>query len=415
MELKLFYSDPVAGESKTYGDLLQDIREQSTFSRYCKSRSYYEIFREIIVSILSDEEIVLLDSDFTDQEVENLIGDISLVSTETVPVTLSDATLESLQAALQRKDGKWKVTLFTSGTTGLPKKVSHSLGSISRYVKSSDRHKEDIWGFAYNPTHMAGLQVFFQALMNLNPMVRLFGYSREDILKNIQEYQITNISATPTFYRLLLPADRVLPSVVRITSGGEKFDSTTLAEMQKMFPAAKFTNVYASTEAGTLFASKGDFFTLKDEIKPYVKVINSELYLHKSLMGESESIRLDGDWYPTGDLIEIVEQEPMTFKFISRKNEMINVGGYKVNPTEVEAAIRTYPGIEDAFVYSKQNRILGNILMGEVVCLDNVTVAEKELRSFLKEKLQEFKIPRVIKFVDRLEVTRTGKISRKKE
>lgn len=104
--------------------------------------------------------------------------------------------------------------------------------------------------------------------------------------------------------------------------------------------------------------------------------------------------------------------EPLTFHFISRKTEMINVGGYKVNPTEVEEVLRECDGVSDAYVYSKENRIMGKIILCDVV-RTNVNVTEKSIREQLQLKLQEFKIPRMIKFVEHLNVTRTGKISRK--
>ncbi len=94
----------------------------------------------------------------------------------------------------------WKVTLYTSGTTGIPKKVTHNFNSITRFVKISERNTNSIWGFAYNPTHMAGIQVFFQALLNGNAIVRLFGLSANEIHREINENFITHISATPTFY-----------------------------------------------------------------------------------------------------------------------------------------------------------------------------------------------------------------------
>jgi acyl-coenzyme A synthetase/AMP-(fatty) acid ligase len=79
----------------------------------------------------------------------------------------------------------------------------------------------------YNPTHMAGIQVFFEALLNPNTMVRLFGLAKDDVFRAITKYNITHISATPTFYRLLLLANKVFMNVNRITSGGEKFDTKT--------------------------------------------------------------------------------------------------------------------------------------------------------------------------------------------
>ncbi|MDZ7795644.1 MAG: hypothetical protein U5N56_00735 [Candidatus Marinimicrobia bacterium] len=93
------------------------------------------------------------------------------------------------------------------------------------------------------------------------------------------------ISATPTFYRLLLPSKNVFKNVMRVTSGGEKLDNKTIEYLHQLFPNAKITNVYASTEAGTLFASKADVFTIKADMKKYVKIENNELLIHNSFIG----------------------------------------------------------------------------------------------------------------------------------
>lgn len=414
MKDRLFYKDIKEGISKSYQDLVNDLNKQTTYNKYCRQESYYGTFRQLILSLVLDEEIVLLDTDFSDEEIKNLTdGYFSSAEKDVKLLTHGDITFETLKEALLRKNGKWRVTLFTSGTTGIPKKVSHSLTSITRFVKLSQKHQNDTWGFAYNPTHIAGLQVFFQAFLNFNTIIRLFGVPRDELLQLIAEDRITHISATPTFYRLLLPSDKKLPTVRRITSGGEKFDDATMNDLLKMFVNAQFTNVYASTEAGSLLASKGDAFTLKEGLRDFVKVKNNELFLHHSLMGDSENIQLQNGWYATGDLVAVIDEAPFTFKVISRKNEMINVGGYKVNPTEVEEAIRSYPNVEDAFVYAKQNRILGNLVCAEVVC-PKEGITEREIRTYLKGKLQEFKIPRMITFVKLLNVTRTGKIARNK-
>jgi len=303
----------------------------------------------------------------------------------------------------------WKITLFTSGTTGIPKKVSHNFKSITRFVKVSERNEKSIWGFAYNPTHMAGIQVFFQALFNGNSIIRLFGLVTKDIYTEIKNNGITHISATPTFYRLLLPCSETFPSVERITSGGEKFNEKTFNQLNEIFPNAKTTNVYASTEAGTLFASQNDIFSVRPEYESLIHIENNELIIHSSLMGSTET-NID-EWYNTGDVIDIVSQKPLKFRFVNRKSEMINVGGYKVNPLEVEESILTLTGINNVRVYSKSNSVLGNIICCEVVANSN-QITESSIRAFLQSKIQEFKIPRVIRFVEELSTTRTGKLKR---
>lgn len=256
--------------------------------------------------------------------------------------------------------------------------------------------------------------MFFQAFLNLNPIIRLFQLPPDLVINEIKIYKVSHISATPTFYRMLSGQKGSIKSVVRLTSGGEKFDKKILLYLLKIFPTAKVTNVYASTEAGTLFASEGNEFLIKSEIKDFVKVEHNELFIHKEILGKSSTLVLNGDWYAAGDLIEIVDDNPQKFRFITRKNEMINVGGFKVNPLEVEDELSIIEGVKDANVYSKKNAHLGNIVCCDVVREENSSnmISEKDIRIKLKATLQEFKIPRLIKFVDKFNQTRTGKVKR---
>lgn len=408
---RIFYSDSLSGRTVSYGQLIEELNRGATFTPYCKSADYYHVLKQLVLSLLSGNEITLLDSDFTALEVATLVGEEAETGKQKYVLPETEITAENLFERLTLHTDSWRVTLFTSGTTGLPKKVSHSFPSVARQVRKSASHSDDVWGFAYNPTHMAGLQVFFQALLNGNSMVRLFGLDAKDIVREINSKRISHISATPTFYRMLLPPSGVCPSVVRLTSGGEKFDGHTLRELASLFPNARITNVYASTEAGSLFASRGNSFVIGENLKGRVRITDGELLLHKSLLAKSSSVCLDGEWYHTGDLVEVSCESPLTFTFISRKTEMINVGGYKVNPVEVEERLRECPGVRDAFVYAKANRITGHIIMADVV-RENPGTEERDLRERLRLKLQEFKIPRIIRFVTCLNTTRTGKISR---
>ena len=410
----LFYVDKISEQTVSYQDLLNDIRTLSHYNKYCKSNDYYIVFRSIIFSLLLDKEIVLLDEDLSLEEIENQIGQKEFdtnISLSEIELLNEITTIDELFQRCTGNPTNWRITLFTSGTTGLPKMIKHDFSSISRSVKKSVKHADAIWGFAFNPTHMAGIQVFFQAFLNRNIIIRLFRLEREDILKQIRDFQITRLSATPTFYRLLLPADVICPSVLSLTSGGERFDRKTIESLGLMFPNAKITNVYASTEAGAVFASNGEFFSIKPSFFDFVKIENNELYLHKSIMGDSDSLQLNNNWYATGDIVDVICEIPLQFSFVNRKNEMINVGGYKVNPAEVEDVIRSIPGIKEVRVYGKKNSLLGNLICAEVVRTDNI-ITEPEIRIMLQNRLQEFKIPRFIKFMDNIEITRTGKIKR---
>lgn len=405
---KLFLYDCLCDKAVTYDQLLKDINTGGSIRPYCYEKDLYSIFLQLITSILNKVNLTLLDYDFSEQELQNLGIDPNSLTYEKIIDPQAIDSVDNLIAIISKQTG-WEITLYTSGTTGLPKKVVHNLSNLTRAVRISEKHKNDIWGFCYNPTHIAGLQVFFQALLNGNSIINLFGASRSEILSTISQYQITNISATPTFYRLLLPLQQRFDSVLKLTSGGEKFDARLSEELLQGFPKAKIRNIYASTEAGTILETKDDRFIIKDS--SCCKVIDNQLFIHKSMLGDGTELACkDDEWYATGDLVEILSEEPLTIKFIRRINEMINVGGYKVNPNEVEETLLSHPAVLQAFVYGKPNPVLGNVLMADVV-IDG-ELKESELREYLNPLLQSYKIPRMISFVKEIELTRTGKLKR---
>jgi acyl-CoA synthetase (AMP-forming)/AMP-acid ligase II len=279
-------------------------------------------------------------------------------------------------------------------------------------VKIDNKFVGDIWGFAYNPSHIAGLQVFFQAVFNFNTIVYLFNRDKNYILNELENKSITSLSATPTFYRLLYPSDKQLKNLKRVTIGGEKSSQYLYKKLQLIFPNAVLRNVYASTEAGSVLSSKGNIFFIDQTNKEFLKIEDKVLHIHKSILGDSDSFLLVDDWYSTGDIIEWVNEKELKFVFVSRTNELINVGGYKINPNEVEEEIRTMDEIKQVVVYGIPNSVLGNILTADIELLSDSKITESEIKIYLKKNLQSFKIPRKINFVKEINHNRSGKISR---
>ena len=396
------------GKTYSYDDLLGSLNDGTTYYPYYKTSDIYSFFVNLVKALASSKPLVLLDSDINTNEIDGL--DVSKVNmAESIP-PLSCAGMDEVLAMVQ--NSKSKITIFTSGTTGQPKEVVHSISTLTRSVRVGEKYRNQTWAYAYNPTHMAGLQVFFQAFENLNTIVNVFNQPREYVYHQIQENAITHISATPTFYRLLLPYERAYENVVRVTLGGEQSDQHLYDSIKKIFPNARINNVYASTEAGTLFAAKGDCFQIPELTRDKYKVVDGELLIHKSLLGSSSSFKFTEDFYHSGDLIEWVDETAGLFRFKSRKNELINVGGYKVNPNEVETAIMDIEGVKQAMVYGRANSILGNVLCAEVVLEPGSEMQELDIKKHLSSLLQDFKIPRKIKFVDEISLTRTGKKKR---
>ena len=396
------------GQAYSYTNLLKDLNERDYYYPYYKTFDLYLYFVNLIKALAFNQSIFLLDSDLNINEIEGVCKNSVNVASQLDGKQYG--FIEEVIDAIQKSTSE--ITIFTSGTTGQPKKVIHTVSSLTRNVRIGDKYMDQTWAFAYNPTHMAGLQVFFQVFENMNTMINVFNYTRLEVYRLISEHQITHISATPTFYRLLLPYDKDYSFVKRVTLGGEKSDSHLYDSIRKIFPRAKINNIYASTEAGSLFAAKGDCFQIPENIRSLFKVVDDELLIHKSLLGKSDSFVFEGEYYCSADLIEWTDKKNGIFRFKSRKNELINIGGYKVNPSEVENVILEIDSIRQVIVYGKINSILGNVLCADIELKGNCKLTELKVREYLNGRLQEFKIPRRIKFVESLSITRTGKLKR---
>ena len=404
-----FWIDPKANIEKTYADLLADISAIKFAHKCLKNSNTYQLYVELLAGMQINEEFILIDSDWSMNELQTLgIDEKQLSETVSLPHSSLSSFDEFLAKIAATKH--WKLGFFTSGTTGRPKYIKHDLHVLARNVKTGARFSKNQWGFCYNPTHFAGIQVFLQAIFNKNTMVNMFHNDYALAERSLKHYAITHLSATPTYYRSIYPQlYGTYPLVERITFGGEMFDDQIAKMLLSYFPNARITNVYASTELGSILAGKGNSLKIPEEFSDRIRISDeNELQVHKSLMGESES----DEWFNTGDLVE--RKEDGTLQFVSRKSEMINVGGYKVNPHEIEEIIIQLPEVNDVVIYGRDNRITGKLIVADVK-LSGISSGDMETKimEHLKSRVQPWKIPRIIHIVDDIDRTRTGKKVRK--
>ncbi len=316
--------------------------------------------------------------------------------------------------------------LSTSGTTGLPKLVCHSLESLTRTTKIDiEAASQFRWGLVYDISRFSGIQVFLQSILSgstlIVPSVGLQIQSQID-------YFIANkcnaISATPTFWRKLLMCQRLDNLQLKIVSmGGEIADTGLLKALSAKFTLAKIIHIYASTEAGVGF-SVGDLRAgfPKSFLDNGANGIDFKISRIGTLMlkdGKRNKEYLNGGglysdsgYIDTGDVIKI---EGDRVYFVGRNSGAINVGGNKVQPEEIESVILKSEYVSAARVYAKKSS-----MMGSIICVD-VVVTKKEVDLiFLKknitmlcvDNLEKYKVPSIIKFVNELDVNENGKIKR---
>jgi len=416
--MEFFWIDSKRNLKITYDTFFQKLTEENNNNIFIRNDNPYLVFLNLLRNFISEQRSVLLDSDFSKEELLKLeISDTIFEQEKYLQPNLSHKfkTLEDIFLFLKKNEEKLEIDIYTSGTTGRPKKVTQSFKNLKRAVIYRKSLQDNIWGFAYNPTHFAGLQVFFQSFYNKNTLVYIFNKDFKEVYQDFKKYKITHLSCTPTFMKMLLPhVVKKLNKVKNLTFGGEKFDSRIEIVLKDKFPNGEVKNVYASTEAGSLLKAEGEYFVIPEKYLDFIKIQNKEILIKKELLGVSKSFDLENNWYRTGDLVELFDNGK--FKFKNRKSEMINVGGYKVNPTEIEDIIKEVIGVVDVTVFGRTNSVMGEIVVANVIKEEKVDkeILNEKIKEITKLRLQEYKLPRSIKFVDSFELTRTGKIKNNK-
>jgi acyl-CoA synthetase (AMP-forming)/AMP-acid ligase II len=405
-----FLLDPASGAQWTYAELERDSAQLANRSQTLRFESWYRYLVELVAALRGSDSVALLPSGLSPQspkasQVEAAEGPIPAKS-PVQPLPLDESLLV-------KSDCRFGIA--TSGTSGSPKLVWHELETLTRGIRQSEKHRDDLWGLAYHPTHFAGLQVILQALANGNSLVILFGLAPAQIHTTIENSKLTHLSATPTFYRMICTPDAPThPLVRRVTVGGERTSASLLKILQRVFPNARITNLYASTEAGTLLASVGEGFRIPSGLIDRVRVRNEELEVHHSLLARSlresadHTQHTENGFFRTGDRVEWIN-DGETFRIVGRTQEQLNIGGFKVNPGEIEDTVCSYPEVAAARVFGRPNSVTGMLLCCDVVLRQPHTLTTKELRQRLSEKFPTYKVPGLVNFVESIGQTYSGK------
>ncbi|MFO0422898.1 MAG: ANL family adenylate-forming protein, partial [Planctomycetia bacterium] len=312
-----------------------------------------------------------------------------------------------------------QVVVATSGTSGPPKLVEHSWDSLLAAARLAEQWHGLGWLLVYDATRWAGLQVWLQAVLTAGRVVVPASRDPDVVAKSIAEEQVSILPATPTLLRrLITSADRAALAgltIDRITLGGEAADAQLLEQAKELFPGAKITHVYATTELGEVFRVTDGKAGFPAE------------WLSKPLPGGVRiSMRRDGELLVqlsrdtaevgTGDL---VERRGNRFEFTGRRGDVIVVGGAKVYPKRVEELLRSVPGVADARVHGMPSAITGELVAAEIVVSDPLpepSTADQVRGAALavcREKLEPHAVPRVLDIVKKLATTPAGKIPRR--
>lgn len=339
---------------------------------------------------------------------------------------LKDSSVEycSLEETLPTKTD-W--VLATSGTTGRPKLITHTLASLTRTCKllNQSNFNQMIWGLVYQPQRFAGLQVVLQSMLAGNKLIIADGDFRNQVEALIKG-RVNCLSATPSMWRKLLIDGKIKElNFSQITLGGEACDKTLLNNLSVAFSNSRIFHIYASTEAGVGFSvkDKQQGFPKEwlesgiDGVRLKISKANTLLIKPNILpVGIEIKNRLDDNGFiDSGDVVSI---EGGRVIFQGRDSGAINVGGNKVHPEEVESVLRESKYIRNVKVYSKKNPMIGQLVVADIELenktgnSDELKLIKKKIINSAKEKLELHKVPNFLTFVDEILINSTGKLDR---
>jgi len=424
-----------------------------------KSYTYRELFTQIqyiekdVIPKIKSAEVVSIVSDYSFYSISLLLAlyrnkNIIVPIASTVEKEIQDRVQESFtDKTVTIENGKYTVVsnhhnsthemidslknssssgliLFSSGSTGKPKAMIHDFDKLVNHYEGKKSKSMNMLVFLMFD-HIGGLNTLLNILSMGATMIIPQNRNADDICKLVQEYKIRVLPSSPTFLNLILmnKADEKydLNSLRMITYGTEAMPESLLLRLKEKFAKTKFLQTFGTSETGIANASSkssnSTYMKISDENLEY-KIVDNELWLKSKtqVMGylNASMDSFEDGWFKTGDLVEI---EDDYIKIIGRNKELINVGGEKVIPNEVESLILCIPEVEDAMVYGEKNVITGQTVVCDVVLNVDIDVkeAKKIIRKYCKNKIDNYKIPTKIVIVKKTNFSDRFKKMRIKE
>lgn len=317
--------------------------------------------------------------------------------------------------------------MLTSGTTGEPKIAVHTLAGLTGAIAAPDPAAlRPVWATFYDIRRYGGLQIYLRAVAGGASLV----LSRpdepvQDHLRRLAVSHVTHVSGTPTHWRRALMSEAstiFTPGYIRLS--GEIADQAILDGLKAAYPASAIGHAYASTEAGV-------GFDVNDGLEGFpqsylaaprngveMRIVEGALQIRSSRTSSGYAGRADlvmkddAGWVDTGDMIE---QRNGRCYFSGRRGGIINVGGLKVHPEEIEAVINRHEAVQQSRVRSRKSPVIGAIVVADIVlkpAAGEVDAVKQSIAALCRASLPPHKVPAVFSTVASIEMTSGGKVAR---
>jgi acyl-CoA synthetase (AMP-forming)/AMP-acid ligase II len=293
------------------------------------------------------------------------------------------------------------LVLFSSGSTGQPKGMLHDLARVAEKFRSPRAAVVAIPFLMMD--HFGGINTLLSITASLGTVVTVADRSVTAICAAIARHRVELLPATPSFLTLLMASnahrEHDLTSLTRITYGTEVMPQTTLDRVRAAFPGVVLQQTYGLSEVGVLRSQSRNDGSLWVRIGGAgfgTRVVDGVLWVKSDFamvgyLNAPSEFDADG-WFDTHDEVEV---DGDWFRILGRVTDLINVGGQKVYPAEVEGVVLGVDNVRDVAVHGEKHALLGQIVVATVVLEhpEPVESVKKRLRQVCSGQLAGFKVP----------------------
>jgi len=294
--------------------------------------------------------------------------------------------------------------LFSSGSTGKSKAALHDFVPLLEKFKTPRPALRTIAFLLFD--HIGGINTILHTLSNGGCVVTIQDRSPENICKVIETHKVQLLPTSPTFINLLLLSEAFvnydLSSLQLVTYGTEVMPESTLKKFHSLFPHIRLLQTYGLSEIGIMRSKSESSNSLWMKIGGEgieTRIVDDILHIKtpSAMLGylNAPSPFTDNGWFVTGDKV-VVNGDYI--RILGRESEIINVGGEKVWPSEIEEIIQMIPDVEDVAVCGIKSPIMGQMVQARIKLTTNESLSDfrKRMRHFCKDKLPSFKIPQKV-------------------
>jgi long-chain acyl-CoA synthetase len=298
--------------------------------------------------------------------------------------------------------------LFSSGSTGQSKAAVHDLVPMLAKFKVRRHARRAITFLLYD--HIGGFNTMLYQLSNGGCIVTVQDRDPDSVLRAVERHKVELLPTSPTFINLVLLSEAYrrydLSSLKIVTYGTEPMPESTLRRFHQLLPDVQLQQTYGLSEVGILRSKSrsSDSLWVKLGGEGFeIRVVNDILQIkaESAMLGylNAPSPFTDDGWFNTGDKVEV---DGDYFRILGRESEIINVGGQKVYPAQVESVVQEMPDVAEVSVYGEKNAITGQIPCATIRLRQprDARQFHRELRQFCRQRLQKFQIPVRVRMVE---------------